>query len=131
SSTAGAQSPNNGTVNLVNNYIPVPGSVTLTKEDSKTATKLAGATFKLVAANGEVVKDNLITDANGTIEVADLNQGTYQFIETAAPNGYVLNSSPINFTIDGTGTNVNVSAINTAIAKTNIKVIKTWDGVPT
>ncbi|WP_156681822.1 SpaA isopeptide-forming pilin-related protein, partial [Pediococcus claussenii] len=107
------------------------GSVTLTKENADGSVKLAGAVFKLVDANGSLVESNLVTDANGNITVNNLGAGSYQFIETSAPTGYILNNNPINFTISNSNVNATVSAVNTAIAKTNIKVVKTWDGVPT
>ena len=71
------------------------GTLTLTKIGKDNA-KLAGAEFDLyrVKAGDETadVKINsttLTTDANGEITVNDLEPGTYYFVETKAPTGYV------------------------------------------
>ncbi|MCQ6468350.1 SpaA isopeptide-forming pilin-related protein, partial [Vibrio parahaemolyticus] len=42
----------------------------------------------------------LTTDGQGAVEVADLPVGDYRFVETAAPEGYVLDETPREFSID-------------------------------
>ncbi|MHC5408508.1 SpaA isopeptide-forming pilin-related protein [Listeria seeligeri] len=74
------------------------GSVVLTKTDSETKATLADATFKLVDADNNVT-DNLTTDENGKIEVTDLAPGDYQLIETKAPDGYELDTAPVEVKI--------------------------------
>ncbi|WP_077307240.1 SpaA isopeptide-forming pilin-related protein [Terribacillus halophilus] len=77
------------------------GSVALEKIDAdNNEVKLEGAVFKLVNAEGDAVKEQLVTDENGQITVEDLKPGNYQFIETKAPAGYDLDASPINVTVD-------------------------------
>ena len=61
---------------------------------------LKGAIFKIVDMNGNDVRTNLGTDKNGKISVSDLRPGDYQFIETTAPEHYVLDETPIPFTIE-------------------------------
>ena len=67
---------------------------------------LPGATFKLEQRladdSWEIVPghDALVTDAGGLIEVTDLAVGSYRFVETAAPEGYVLDDTPREFAID-------------------------------
>ena len=61
---------------------------------------LKGAIFKVVDMNGNEVRTNLVTDDNGDISVSDLRPGNYQFIETTAPEHYVLDETPIPFTIE-------------------------------
>ncbi|WP_265092926.1 prealbumin-like fold domain-containing protein, partial [Listeria innocua] len=39
------------------------------------------------------------TDENGVLKVTDLVPGNYQFVETSAPTGYILDSSPVPFEI--------------------------------
>ncbi|EAC4228895.1 TPA: SpaA isopeptide-forming pilin-related protein [Listeria monocytogenes] len=76
------------------------GSVVLTKEDSVTKATIAGAEFDLQKADGTKVSENLITDADGKIEANDLAPGDYQFVETKAAAGYVLDATPSEFTIE-------------------------------
>ncbi|WP_424348627.1 SpaA isopeptide-forming pilin-related protein [Latilactobacillus sp. 5-91] len=77
----------------------IPGSVILTKKDDQTGAALAGAIFKIVDANQKVVKENLKSDQNGQIIVTNLEPGQYSFIETKAPTGYVLDETPVQFTV--------------------------------
>ncbi|MGN5653289.1 SpaA isopeptide-forming pilin-related protein [Bacillus sp. Brlt_9] len=88
------------TVTATNHLIK--GGVTLTKADDIDGTTLAGAIFKIVDANDEkkVIRKNVTTGADGKVTVKDLEPGTYKFIETEAPKDYVLNTNPIEFTID-------------------------------
>ncbi|HHQ1273375.1 TPA: SpaA isopeptide-forming pilin-related protein, partial [Listeria innocua] len=76
------------------------GSVVLTKQDSVTKATIAGAEFELQKADGTKVSENLVTDADGKIEVTDLAPGDYQFVETKAATGYVLDATPSEFTIE-------------------------------
>ncbi len=88
------------TVTATNHLIK--GGVTLTKTDDTDGTALAGAVFKIVDANDEkkVIRENVKTGADGKVTVKDLEPGTYKFVETAAPEHYVLRAEPIEFTID-------------------------------
>ena len=45
----------------------------------------------------------LTTNAYGQIGVSNLPFGQYRFMETTAPEGYVLDTSPYNFTISSAG----------------------------
>ncbi|MFC6392727.1 prealbumin-like fold domain-containing protein, partial [Listeria innocua] len=76
------------------------GTVVLTKKDSATNAELADATFELRNESDTLVRENLVTDDNGEISVADLAPGDYKLIETKAPTGYQLDATPVNFTID-------------------------------
>ncbi|WP_242295910.1 SpaA isopeptide-forming pilin-related protein, partial [Bacillus cereus group sp. BfR-BA-01516] len=61
---------------------------------------LANAVFNLLDENGQVVEEGLKTNAEGKIVVENLRPGNYQFIETKAPKHYVLDETPIPFTIE-------------------------------
>ncbi|MFD0715434.1 SpaA isopeptide-forming pilin-related protein [Paenibacillus sp. GCM10027626] len=84
-----------------NDKILVGGSVTLLKVDSADKQPLAGVKFKLQDANGNDVANytELVTDAEGKISVTGLPAGDYQFVEVAALQDYVLNSTPLKFSI--------------------------------
>ncbi|WP_345759433.1 SpaA isopeptide-forming pilin-related protein [Bacillus sp. PBIB1] len=77
------------------------GSVRLTKEDAE-GRNLEGAVFKIVDRDGKTVKDDLISDKDGKVETSGLAPGHYAFIETKAPDGYVLNTEKKEFTISET-----------------------------
>ncbi|MGK0577987.1 MSCRAMM family protein, partial [Macrococcus capreoli] len=75
------------------------GSITITKVDSENAsTVLAGAEFNLMQ-DGKVVKANLVSNQNGVVEIKDLPFGTYELVETKAPNGYVKSDTSVKVTI--------------------------------
>ncbi|MBC2268466.1 collagen binding domain-containing protein [Listeria sp. FSL L7-0083] len=76
------------------------GGAVLQKEDSVTKDAIAGAEFELQKADGTKVSENLVTDTDGKIEVTDLAPGDYQFVETKAPTGYVLDATPTKFTVE-------------------------------
>ncbi|WP_203363591.1 SpaA isopeptide-forming pilin-related protein [Bacillus sp. REN10] len=86
-------------VNFENKLIP--GAVELTKvHKGNAAITLKDAEFKLMDQDGKVIQEKLKTDDKGIVLVEDLRPGNYQFVETKAPAGYVLNTKPEEFTID-------------------------------
>lgn len=89
------------------------GSVTLTKEDAKTKATLEGAEFKLVDSKGTVLQENITTNASGQLSIADLKFDTYQLIETKAPTGYKLDTTPVEFTIGENNKAITVTKENT------------------
>ncbi|MED1540334.1 SpaA isopeptide-forming pilin-related protein [Bacillus inaquosorum] len=90
--------------------ILTPGDVNVTKVDQDDKnTVLAGAEFKLLDASGKPVKTDGFgkelpelwkTENKGQFTVKGLAPGSYQFIETKAPEGYKLDETPIEFTIE-------------------------------
>ncbi|MGK0555427.1 SpaA isopeptide-forming pilin-related protein, partial [Macrococcus capreoli] len=95
------ESNNNITLDVFNDKIPVPtGTLNIKKIDSKDDSKvLEGAEFKLVQGD-KVIKEGIVTDANGVIQVADLPYGDYELVETKAPVGYELSKEVVKVTID-------------------------------
>lgn len=76
------------------------GAVTLTKIDAQNSeNKLAGASFNLVDGDGRIVMQDLVTDDNGELTVDGLDPGIYAFVETVAPQGYMLDSDAVPFEI--------------------------------
>ena len=55
------------------------------------------------------------TDADGKVTIDGLPYGTYYLVETAAPAGYMIDKTPIKFTIDGTSGNNQVTVENEKI----------------
>ncbi|WP_195268054.1 SpaA isopeptide-forming pilin-related protein [Eubacterium sp. 1001713B170207_170306_E7] len=60
---------------------------------------LAGATFKILDANGYTLQKDLVTGADGQIWVSNLAPGRYQVMETEAPAGYHLDATPVSFEV--------------------------------
>ena len=76
------------------------GSVVLTKVDAdNNGITLEGAEFSLLDAQDREIQTKLTTNKAGKITVGNLKPGRYKFVETKAPEGYVLNSTPIEFEI--------------------------------
>lgn len=79
------------------------GEVTLTKEDATNSSILLnGAEYKLQRLDGADYVDyqtHLTTDPQGIIYSGGLQAGEYRFIETQAPNGYLLDPAGHNFSI--------------------------------
>ncbi|WP_278552366.1 MSCRAMM family protein [Companilactobacillus farciminis] len=75
------------------------GSISLQKTDSATGKALSGAEYQLANGTGYVIISNAETDENGQINIKNLPYGSYTMTEVKAPDGYLINSSPIEFTI--------------------------------
>ncbi|EHD1582736.1 collagen binding domain-containing protein [Listeria monocytogenes] len=86
-------------VNVTKDNVAKTGSVVLTKLDSKSRSNLAGAEFELQTKLGISLKDKVVTEANGQLQIDDLAPGDYQLVETKAPTGYELDATPVEFTI--------------------------------
>ncbi|WP_057810261.1 SpaA isopeptide-forming pilin-related protein, partial [Furfurilactobacillus siliginis] len=98
-----------------NEKVPEPvktGSFTLTKRDQKTQVVLAGAGFTLKQGDA-LIKTAPKTDAQGQTHFSDLTPGTYQLIETEAPQGYKV-ADTMTATVDQQG---QVSISGTAVTK--------------
>ena len=77
------------------------GEILLKKIDSKTGRTLANAEFKLVDDKGQPVvgKEKIVTGEDGSIFIKGLADGDYQIIETKAPKGYLIDETPIKFSV--------------------------------
>ncbi|MHC5216407.1 SpaA isopeptide-forming pilin-related protein [Enterococcus sp. LJL128] len=87
-------------VKNLGSFINYEGSVVLTKRERENEKNvLSGAVFELRDGTGKVLQEGLVSNAAGQIMVANLAPGSYTFVETHAPNGYLKDSSPVGFTI--------------------------------
>ena len=75
------------------------GATAVKKVDDKTGAVLAGATFTLTDSTNKTVGSGT-TGADGTFCVGGLQQGTYTWTETAAPPGYVIDTTSQPVTIN-------------------------------
>ena len=117
--------PNTGKINFTNEsdqdgeketppvYVkPTSGALKIIKQDGDTEEKLAGAEFELRDLEGNVIKSGTTNDA-GEISWEDLDYGDYQLVETKAPEGYRLLTSPIDVKINGDENEVTLTVNNT------------------
>lgn len=95
---------------------------------------LAGAVYDVIAAEeiytgdgtlryeaGTIV-DQIITDENGAATTKELYLGKYQVIETQAPEGYVLNSTPADVELVYAGQEVSVTDAATGFENERQKI---------
>ena len=99
------------------------GSVSILKTDSSTGAALAGAHFKLTDASGSLLKEG-DTGSDGTLTFTGIPIGTYYLAESAAPSGYVLDSTPVTVEITTGGQTVSKTFVN-APAVGSIVITKT------
>ncbi|KLK96261.1 SpaA isopeptide-forming pilin-related protein [Lactococcus lactis subsp. lactis] len=74
------------------------GSAQLIKHDNN-GQALSGAVFKVVDKDGKPIQTGLTSGKDGKVIANNLAPGEYSFVETQAPTGYILNTSPVHFTI--------------------------------
>ncbi|WP_314067644.1 SpaA isopeptide-forming pilin-related protein, partial [uncultured Vagococcus sp.] len=84
-------------INVVNELLK--GQVELTKTDAKTSEKLMGAIFELQDVNGAYLSGPYETGEDGLLAIDGLLPGHYQLVETQAPTGYDLDTTPVKFEI--------------------------------
>ncbi|AYE34865.1 SpaA isopeptide-forming pilin-related protein [Clostridium septicum] len=83
--------------NIINTVIT--GSLQVTKTDEEKTKPIQGATFQIRQSSNSSVVSTQTTNASGQFTVLDLPYGSYNLVEMAVPEGYVLNSNPIPFSI--------------------------------
>lgn len=96
-----------------------PG-IGITKIDAETKKPLADAVFRIEKLDGSFTKD-YTTNRNGEIDLADLEPGAYTVTETAAPEGYVADTTSRTFEAVAGGS---VQLIFTNTRKPSMKITK-------
>lgn len=93
-----------GTIEMVIDNSPATGSLVISKLNSDTSDTIRGgsATFKVKQIGVEEPFEAEITTnpENGSATLDDLPYGDYTIVETRAPEGYVIDSNPVNFTVN-------------------------------
>ena len=77
--------------------------LTVIKVDSETGQTVKGVTgFKIKNLKTNTESETYYTDENGFLTLPDeITYGNYELTEVVPPNGYVLNTTPVSFGIDG------------------------------
>ena len=77
--------------------------LTVIKVDSETGQTVRGITgFKLKNTKTGEESEVYYTDENGSLTLpSEITYGNYELTEVVPPNGYVLNTTPVSFGIDG------------------------------
>lgn len=87
-------------------------NINLTKIASDTKQPLAGATFTLTNANGQVVATTT-SNAEGQVTFANVADGTYTINETQAPTGYAPTKDAIKVTVKNGQATVTINGTTT------------------
>ncbi|QXZ56494.1 SpaA isopeptide-forming pilin-related protein [Enterococcus faecium] len=91
------------------------GNVVLKKRDKETndvpqgEATFEGAKFDLFRTSDDEKLGTYATDANGELTVRDLLLDNYYFVEVEAPEGYVIDDTPVPFTIAYAGQTAEVA----------------------
>ena len=77
--------------------------LTVIKVDSETGQTVKGVTgFKIRNTQTNEESEIYYTDENGSLTLPrEITYGNYELTEVVPPNGYVLNTTPVSFSIDG------------------------------
>ena len=77
--------------------------LTVIKVDSETGQTVRGVTgFKIKNLKTNTESETYYTDENGSLTLpSEIKYGDYELTEVIPPNGYVLNTTPVSFSIDG------------------------------
>lgn len=117
---------------LTNTATQVPGSVGWSKIDSSSAGLLAGSEWTITSSDGSKtsVVDNGANDSDataGSIKVSGLAWGRYSLVETKSPQGYLLDSKPVAFTVSAQDLSVELGNIGNTKGAAGLHVEKTSD----
>ena len=89
-------------------YNAPKGSISVHKLDSVTGQPVSGAEFKVTSASGEPLDNDggktstngiYRTDEHGQFLITKVEPGVYTLVETAVPEGYILDPTPRNITV--------------------------------
>ena len=99
---------------------PIP-ETEISKVDATNLKELPGAHLEVKDAKGHLIDSWVSTEEVHKIK---LNPGKYTLIETISPEGYILSTEEITFTVKDDGTVTKVTMKNTPIRKTEIEISK-------
>ena len=100
---------------MYNQKSSTPGGVSISKQDATTGKELPGATLVVKDYDGKVIDTWVSTDKPHLIE--NLTAGIYTLTETIAPNGYILSTETVTFTVKDDGSVTKVVMYNSPNSK--------------
>ena len=111
-----------GTIQLETGY-----RITLYKQDADTGDLINGAEFEITSPSGgketiKIEKDGVAQSKVYTAE--EVTKGKFIIIETKAPQGYLIDSTPIEVNVGESGV---IRTIKNTREKISIPVTKTWE----
>lgn len=83
---------------------------------------LAGAKFEL--RSGDSVIASAVTGKDGKATFKDVEFGSYTVVETAAPEGYVLNAKPLDVSVKENGKTVDAGVVENSMIRGSIIALK-------
>ena len=83
---------------------------------------LAGAKFEL--RSGDSVIASAVTGKDGKATFKDVEFGSYTIVETAAPEGYVLNAKPLDVSVKENGKTVDAGTVSNKLIRGTVKIAK-------
>lgn len=100
---------------MYNKKTSTPGGVSISKQDATTGKELPGATLVVKDYDGKQIDTWVSTDTPHLIE--NLKAGIYTLTETIAPNGYILSTETVTFTVKDDGSVTKVVMYNSPNSK--------------
>ena len=101
------------------------GDTLISKVDATTGSELPGAHLEIKDSNGEVVESWISTSEVHKVKLAP---GTYTLSETLQPDGYILSTETVTFTVKEDGTSDKVVMKNAPIGDTLISKVDATTG---
>lgn len=95
----------------------VTGTIEITKTDVATDETLPNTLIEILDKDGNVIRSNE-TDENGVVTFEKLPYGTYFYKESKAPEGYLIDETPHEFSITEDGQIIKAIMTNQAIETT-------------
>ncbi len=100
---------------MYNKKTDTPGGASISKKDATTGSELPGATLVVKDYDGKEIDTWVSTDKPHVIE--NLKPGIYTLTETIAPDGYILSTETVTFTIKDDGSVTPVVMYNSPNSK--------------
>ncbi|MGE7883686.1 Cna B-type domain-containing protein, partial [Bacillus sp. NPDC094077] len=109
--------------------LPPKGTLRIVKHIAGDETKfIPNASFKLYTESGQQIGDTYTTDAQGMVEVPNLDPGNYYVQEISAPNYLDFNpQAKVPFTIDANAQKGVKLMIPNKVKMTSVSGTKTWN----
>lgn len=108
---------NNETVEINFFNKVITGTIEITKTDVATDETLPNTLIEILDKDGNVIRSNE-TDENGVVTFEKLPYGTYFYKESKAPEGYLIDETPHEFSITEDGQIIKAIMTNQAIETT-------------